>query len=123
LDELSEINESLKSAITDQAARIRIAIETGYDEAGMVATRSGYLRLAQFLVEFVLKAEAQQTETWQVYGLALPGSSAIGYLFGPVDEVKIDSLMLAATEREVNETADAFLRDSPPPSKPADEAP
>ena len=94
--DLSEISESLKRMITNPEARLRFVVETGTDEAGMVATASGYLRLAQALVEFVARAEAGETESWTVNDSLLPGSTTTGALFG-LDEIRIDFVMLAAT--------------------------
>ena len=112
--ELTGISENLKGMIADQDSQIRIVIQTGYDEAGMIATTDGYLRLAQFLIDFVLKAKTQDMEVWDIYGSPLPGSSAIGYLFNGTDEVRIDSVMLAATEDDVNQMSQAFRINSPP---------
>ena len=117
--DLSEISESLRRTIADPEARIRFVVETGADEAGMVATASGYLRLAQALVEFVAKAEAGKTEVWTINGSLLPASTTTGALFGP-DEIRIDSVMLAANEGAVTAIAEYFWRLSPthqpPPS-------
>ena len=76
--ELTEIYETLKGMIASQESQTRIVIETGYDEAGMIATIDGYLRLAQFLIDFVLKSKAQESDIWNTYDHLLPGSSAIG---------------------------------------------
>ena len=111
--ELRQINEALQILIADQSARIGVTVETGYDELNLVATSDGYLQLAQALVEFVLEAEAQQTESWTKDGLTLPGSSAIRLLFGLNYEVDINSLSLASTQAEVQQAVEYFRRMSP----------
>src|SRR5665213_1122495 len=40
-EELTDINEKLKALIADQNAHIRLVIQTGHDETGMVATTDG----------------------------------------------------------------------------------
>ena len=114
--ELSEINEKLKGMIVNQEARIRVTVQTGYNECGMVATADGYLRLAQSLVEFILKAQAKETETWITHGCdkALPGSAEIGRLFHGADEVQLDTVELAETEEQANQVAEAVWLGSPP---------
>ena len=112
--ELSEINEKLKTMITNQDAQIRLVIQTGYDETVMVATADGYLRLAQVLVEFILKAKAKETDIWDLYGHPVPGSTTINHLFRENYEVCIDTVVLAETQEEVSQIAQAFLKASPP---------
>ena len=58
--ELSEISEKLKAMIADHDSQIRLVVQTGHDETGMVATADGYLRLAQVLIEFVLSVKAEE---------------------------------------------------------------
>jgi hypothetical protein len=109
---LNEIYDRLNDLISDQAARVRVVVETGYDEAGLVATTSGYLRLAQALVGFVLEAQTQGAQTWAINGASLPESGSIGSLFG-LDEVRINSLTLAATEAQVGAVVTHFQDLSP----------
>ena len=117
--ELSEIREELKAMIADHDSQIRLVVQTGHDETGMVATADGYLRLAQVLIEFVLRAETQETETWDIYGHSLPGSTAIDDLFRENHEVCIDTTMLAETQEEVSQIAQAFWDGSPLQERPA----
>jgi hypothetical protein len=95
--------ENLKPVVlipqTEPTPKLRIVVETGYDEAGLVATKAGYLQLAQRLLEFVASGESE---------------SSVSDLFMGGDEVRIDTLMLAQTQEEVNELAEAFLLGSPP---------
>ena len=100
--------------ITNQDAQIKLVIQTGYDETGMVATTDGYLRLAQVLIEFILSAQAKETDVWNLYGHPVPGSSAISQLFRENYEVCIDTVALAETQEEVTQIAQAFLQGSPP---------
>ena len=111
--ELSEINEKLKALITNQDAQIRLVIQTGHDETEMVATSDGYLRLVQFLIEFILNARAKETNIWDIYGHPLPASAAIRSLFRENFEVCINSVMLAETQEEVGQVAQAFWDGSP----------
>ena len=106
--ELSEISEKLKAMIADHDSQIRLVVQTGHDETGMVATADGYLRLAQVLIEFVVSAKAQETKTWDIYGHSLPGSTAINDLFRENYEVCIDTTMLAETQEEVGQIAQAY---------------
>jgi len=117
--ELSEISEELKAMIADHDPQIRLVVQTGYNETGMVATADGYLRLAQLLIEFVLSAKAQETKTWDIYGHSLPGSTAINGLFRENWEVCIDTTMLAETQEEVSQIAQAFWDGSPLQERPA----
>lgn len=117
--ELSEISEKLKALIADHDSQIRLVVQTGYDETGMVATTNGYLRLAQVLIEFVLSAKAQETETWDIYGHSLPGSVAINSLFRENWDVCIDTTMLAKTQEEVGQIAQAYWDRSPVQDAPA----
>lgn len=112
-EELSDINEQLKALIVDQDAHIRLVVQTGYDEAGMVATTDGYLRLAQVLIEFILKVKAEETEVWDLFGHHLPGSTAINSVFRENFDVGIDTVMLAETQEEVSQVAEAFWQGSP----------
>lgn len=114
IEGLSEVHDKLKAMAADPSSQIRLVVQTGYDETGMVATADGYLRLAQVLVEFVLNAEAKQTETWDVHGHSVPGSTAVSKLFRENHEVCIDTTMMARTEEEVSQIAGAFWRGSPP---------
>ncbi|MES2464022.1 MAG: hypothetical protein V4671_25910 [Armatimonadota bacterium] len=116
--ELNEINDKLNSLIYNRDAQIRLVVQTGYDETGMVATNDGYLRLAQIVIEFLLKAEAKETETWDLYGHLLPGSTTINNVFRGNFEVCIDTLALANTQEEVNQVAQAFSQGSPLESLP-----
>ena len=68
-----------------------MVIQTGYDETGMVATADGYLRLAQVLVQFILKAKAKETDNWDLYGHHVPGSTTVNHLFRENYEVRIDT--------------------------------
>lgn len=110
---LAEVNEMLKSMIFDQEAKVRVVVETGYDEAGLVATTDGYLRLAQTLVDFLLQSEAQETQVWDIYDKHLPGSTTIRHTFAAGDEIVLDTTMLAQTQEEANEVAEAFLGGMP----------
>lgn len=112
-EELSEINEKLKALITDQDAHIRLVIQTGHDETGMVATADGYLRLAQVLIEFVLSARAEEAQTWDISGHSLPSSTAIYHLFRENYEICIDTTTLAETQEEVSQVAQAYWEASP----------
>jgi hypothetical protein len=112
--ELSEINDKLKAMVGDQDATIRLVIQTGHDEIGMVGTADGYLRLAQVVIEFLLKAKAEETKIWDLYGHSLPGSTAINEVFRGNDEVCIDTLALAETQDEVSQVAQAYWEGSPP---------
>jgi len=111
--DLQDINEKLKALIAHQDAQIRLVIQTGTDETGMVATTDGYLRLAQLLIEFILKAKEEEAEIWSIYGHQLPGSSAIYDVFRENFEVSIDTLMLAENQLEVSQIAQAFWDASP----------
>ena len=117
--ELSGISEELKAVITDHDSQIRLVVQTGYNETGMVATADGYLRLAQVLIEFVLRAETQETETWDIYGHSLPGSTAINGLFRENWDVCIDTTVLAETQEEVSQIAQAYWDGSPLQEQPA----
>ena len=111
--ELNEISTALGDLVSEGRTSIRMVVQTGYDETGLVATADGYLRLAQTLVDFVLAAQRQQTETITYGSLTLPTSGAIYSLFHENFEIAIDNLTLASSEDEVKQIADHILRGSP----------
>lgn len=109
---LAEISELLKRPIDNPEAKLRIVVQTGYDEASLVATDDGFLRLAKALVDFVRASNKQKTEIWNIYGRNIPGDSSIHLLFGP-DEVKIAAFQMAKSEDQVRQIAEDYYANSP----------
>ena len=109
---LAEISESIQSLIDNQNARLRIVVQTGYDESNLVATNDGFLRFAKALVDFVLASKEQKTEIWDIYGRNIPGDSSIHLLFGP-DEVQIATFQMAESEDQVRQIAEDYYVNSP----------
>ena len=111
--ELGEISAALKVLISEEKPNVRMVVQTGYDETSLVATASGYLRLAQVLVDFVLTARNQQTETISIDGVSMPTSSTAYPLFQANPEIAINNIMLASSEDEVKQIAEYYLWGSP----------
>lgn len=101
---LARVTNDLDALIADREARVRLMVQTGYDECCAIATSDGYLRLARCLTAYVRDAEAGQE----------PMDSGVGAIFPGGDEVKIDSLMHARDAAEVDATAQEWLEGSPP---------
>ena len=111
--ELSEISTALGALVSEDKPSIRMVVQTGYDETGLVATADGYLCLAQVLVDFVLAARSQQTDNISIDGVSMPTSGVVYSLFRANSEIAIDGLMLASSEDEVKQIAEYYLWGSP----------
>jgi hypothetical protein len=85
--------------ISDPAARLSIAIETGPDEAFLIGTSDGYLRLALATLEFIADAQAGRANRIAINGLVVADTSSFGEVITP-GEVRLAAGWLTASKSE-----------------------
>lgn len=103
----------VRGLIREPDARLSVAIETGPDEAFLIGTADGYLRLALVALEFVADARAGRARQMTVDGLTVADTQAFGEVIEP-GEVALEGGWLAASAGESRKAAEYILRLSPP---------
>src|SRR4051794_12584428 len=96
---LEEVCRLVRSLIRDPAARLLVAVETGPDEAFLIGTGDGYVRLALTALEFVSNAVAGRATRMTINGLTVAATSAFGEAI-ELGEVGLDGGWLAASSEE-----------------------
>ena len=110
---IGEACRLIRSVISDPAARLSVAIETGPDEAFLIGTADAYLRLALAALEFVADAQAGRAQRRTVGGLTIADSAAFGDAIKP-GEVWLSGGWLTASAEEAQALSEYILWLSPP---------
>lgn len=110
---IDDVCQLVRNLINSPAERLSIAIETGPDEAFLVGTADGYLRLALAALEFVSDARAGRATRMTVDGVTVAHTSSFGEVIVP-SELGLDGGWLATSVEESRKVAEYILRLSPP---------
>lgn len=109
--ELNDIIIRIEFMVKDSNSQVGIAIETGRDEAFLIATRDGLLRLAAVLIRSVASISQHKTEINSE--LLVQWNTTTQGLFDAASEVSISAECIVTEQANVRETLQYFQEHSP----------